>query len=127
MKRLFVFCFLAATAAFAQFSSAIQGTVTDSTQGAIPDAKVIVKNQATGVVREAVTNTEGNYRISSLGPGLYTITFQKSGFNAKEETSVPLALSEVGRVDVILTVGAVSEHVDVIGTAVLLETEQGRV
>src|SRR5262245_2965457 len=126
MKRLVLCCLLAVSAALAQFSSAIQGSVTDATQGAIPDAKVIVKNQATGVTREAVTNTEGTYRIPSLGPGTYTVTVQKSGFTAKE-TSVPLALSEVARVDLVMTVGAVSERVEVLERAVLLETEQGRV
>src|ERR1051325_665940 len=127
MKQLFLCILLTATAAFAQFSSAIQGTVTDATQGAIGDAKVTVKNQATGVSREAVTNSEGNYRISSLGPGLYTVTVQKSGFNTKEQTSVSLTLSEVARADVILTVGAISERVEVSESVVLVETEQGRV
>ena len=95
MKRICCFLMLAAIPAMAQFSSAIQGTVTDASQGAIPEAKVIVKNQATGVTREAVTNAEGGYRISSLGPGTYTLTVQKSGFGVKEQTSVPVALNEV--------------------------------
>src|SRR5437660_4582953 len=127
MTRVYLLLILAATSALAQFSSAIQGTVTDSSHAAIPEAKIVVKNEATGIVREALTNLEGYYRVSSLGPGTYTVTVEKAGFNTKEETSIPLALSEVGKVDVALTVGAVSERVDVKEQVVLVETEQGRV
>ena len=77
----------------------VQGTVADVSQGAIPNAKVTVRNEATGVVRETVTNAEGIYRVSSLGPGTYTITVEKSGFGTKEQKSVELGLSEIGRVD----------------------------
>src|SRR5260370_24035418 len=124
----FLFCFvLAATPALAQFSSAIQGTVTDPSHSGVPDAKVTVKNEATGIARSTTTTADGYYRVSSLGPGTYTVTVQKSEFNTKEETSVPLANSEVGRIDVSLTVGTVNERIDVTGDVVLVETGQGRV
>src|ERR1044071_645170 len=111
--RRFVLClFLAAAPALAQFSSAIQGTVTDATHAAVADAKVTVKNEATGITRTTTTSVEGIYRISSLGPGTHVVTVQKPGFNTKEETSVPVAVSEVARVDVSLTVGAVNERID---------------
>ena len=58
---------LVAIPAPAQFSSAIQGTVTDASHAAVPDAKVVVRNTATGIAREAVTSGDGLYRVSSLG------------------------------------------------------------
>src|SRR5213596_1895693 len=125
--RLSLSFLLTIATAMAQFSSAIQGTVADVSHGTIPDAKVTIRYEATGVVREASTNAEGVYRVSSLGPGAYTITVEKAGFSTKEQTSVQLALNEVGRVDVTLTVGSVTERVDVRGESVLVETEQGRV
>ena len=127
LRQVCLSILLTTVAAFAQFSSAIQGTVTDSSQAAVPDARVKVTNQATGITREAFTNAEGSYRVSSLGPGTYTITVAKAGFNTKEQTGVQLALSEVGRVDITISVGAVNEKVDVVGDLVLVETEQGRV
>jgi len=48
MKRFCLCLFLAAIPAAAQFSSAIQGTVTDASQAAVPDAVVTVTNAATG-------------------------------------------------------------------------------
>jgi len=119
--------FLAIAPAMAQFSSAIQGTVTDSSQSAVPEAKVSVKNNATGIVREAVTSVDGFFRVSSLGPGTYTVVVQKAGFATKEESKVEVAINEVARVDLTLMVGAIAEQVEVTDTAALVETEQGRV
>src|ERR1051326_1952267 len=56
-----------------------------------------------------------------------TIAVSKAGFNVKEQAGVPLALNEIGRVDITLTVGGVAEKVDVRGELVMVETEQGRV
>jgi hypothetical protein len=125
-NRLLATLFLAGLPAFAQFSSAIQGTVTDQSKGAIADAHAVVKNNATGVTREATTSPEGFYRVLSLGPGTYTITVNKNGFS-NAQTTIDLAINEVGRADLTLTVGAVSEKVDVTATTVMIETEQGRV
>ena len=128
MRAKFALYFLfAASISWAQFSSSIQGTVTDSSQAAVPDAKITVRNEATGIVRETATNAEGFYRVSSLGPGTYTVSVERAGFDTKEQHGVSLALNEIGRFDVVLTVGAVVEKVDVNASAVLVETEQGRV
>jgi hypothetical protein len=126
LNRLLATLLFAGLPALAQFSSAIQGTVTDQSKGAIPDAHVVVKNNATGVMREATTSPEGFYRVLSLGPGAYTITVNKNGFS-NAQTTIDLAINEVGRADLTLTVGAVSEKVDVTATTVMIETEQGRV
>src|SRR5437588_10316888 len=99
MTRFALCMILAAAPAVAQFSSAIQGTVTDASHAAVADAKITVKNQATGITRTATTSAEGLYRVSSLGPGTYVVTVQKPGFATKEDTSVPVALNEVARPD----------------------------
>src|SRR5215471_9668688 len=121
LNRLLATLLFAGLPAFAQFSSAIQGTVTDQSKGAIPDAHVLVKNNATGVMREATTSPEGFYRVLSLGPGGYTITVNKNGFS-NAQTTIDLAINEVGRADLTLTVGAVSEKVEVTATTVMIET-----
>jgi hypothetical protein len=127
MFKIALGIFLSTLPCAAQFSSAIQGTITDSSNAAIPEAKVTLKNVDTGIVREALTSPEGLYRISSLGPGTYTLTVEKQGFASAERSSVVLGVSQTSRLDVSLTVGALTEHVDVAATIGLLETEQGRV
>jgi hypothetical protein len=57
--------------AAAQFSSALQGTITDTQQAFVPNATVRVTNATTGVTREAVTSADGVYRVPSLGAGVY--------------------------------------------------------
>lgn len=111
----------------AQFSSAIQGTITDSSTAAVPGAVVTVTNLATGVSRSATTSSEGFYRVSSLGSGTYSVSVVKAGFAKVEQSSVDLANTAVVRVDMTLNVGAISEQVEVKDQAAQLETEQGRV
>ena len=78
-------------------------------------------------MRETLTSPEGLYRIPSLGPGSYTLTVEKPGFASAERSSVTLGVSQTSRLDVALSVGALTERVDVAATIGLLETEQGRV
>src|SRR5262245_43487212 len=113
MKRLCICLFLAAIPLAAQFSSAIQGTVTDASQAAVPDAVVTVTNSATGVVRTANTSAEGFYRISNLGPGTYTLKVDKTGFASAQRENVVLAITDISRVDFALAIGAVAEQVQV--------------
>jgi hypothetical protein len=127
MTRFCLSLLLCALPCAAQFSSAIQGTITDTTNAAVPGAKVTLKNVDTGIVRDAMTNTDGFYRISSLAAGTYTLTVEKSGFASAERSSVLLDVSQTAKLDVALNVGTLSERVDVAATIGLVETEQGRV
>jgi uncharacterized membrane protein len=85
---------LAPAAAWAQFGSAIQGTVTDVQQALVPEATVRVTNMTTGVTREAVTSADGVYRVTSLGPGAYRVEVEKEGFDKAQRDSVRLGISE---------------------------------
>lgn len=111
----------------AQFSGAIQGTITDGQKAVVAEAIVIVTNTANGVTREAQTTTDGIFRILSLGPGVYRVQVAKPGFVTAERESITVGISETVRVDVTLDVSGVQESVTVTTSAPLVETEQGRV
>jgi uncharacterized membrane protein len=111
----------------AQFSSAIQGTVTDSQQGVVAQATVRVTNTTTNVTREATTSTDGVYRVLSLGPGSYRVEVEKAGFLKAQRDAVTVGISETARLDIALEVSGVQESVNVASGAPLVETEQGRV
>ena len=127
MGRLFLYLLVAATPIFSQFSSAIQGTVTDQTGATVPEASVTVTNTSTGITREAKTSAEGFYRVSTLGQGIYTVRVEKTGFRSEMQQSLELASNAVSKVDFTLSPGNVSERVEVTASAPEIETEQGRV
>ena len=66
MPRILCCLLILSLPSFGQFSSAIQGTVTDSSAAAVPDAKVTIKNTETGIVRETITSADGLYRLALL-------------------------------------------------------------
>ena len=115
-------------AAHAQFRAGIQGTVTDSTGAIVKGAKITVTSQETGASQEAITNDEGFYSVSHLGPGLYTINASMTGFKTKIIKDVQVAAEEMGGVSLVLDAGAVTEQITVNGDTIpALQTEDGSI
>ncbi|MFY9562118.1 MAG: carboxypeptidase regulatory-like domain-containing protein [Terriglobales bacterium] len=93
-------------------TSSVQGRVYDSTGAAISGASVTAVNTDTGVSRTTTASGTGDYQITLLPPGDYTVTAEKSGFQ-KSAKKVHLALGAVGTVDFSLAVGQLKEVVTV--------------
>src|SRR5437773_8772477 len=110
---LLVGAVLFVTAVHAQFRAGIQGTVTDSTGAIVKGAKITVTSQETGASQEAITNDEGFYSASHLGPGLYTINASLTGFKPKIIKDVQVAAEEMGGVNQILDAGEVEGQIKV--------------
>jgi hypothetical protein len=115
------------SSALAQFTSSIQGVVTDAAGAAVPEAVVRVTNVASGVGRAAVTSNEGLYRVLNLGPGTYRVEVAMKGFAPAERPTVPLGISETLRADFTLKIGEVVDQVTVTGEIAQVETEEGRI
>lgn len=115
---------LCVSAAYGQVgSSTMTGRVTDPTGSTVPNVNVSVVQLATNFNFTAVTNNDGIYRIPSLQPGAYRVTFEAAGFKKAIREDVDLRSGDTLAVDMILQVGSVSESVEVKGTTQLLETE----
>ncbi|PYV37593.1 MAG: hypothetical protein DMG06_27660, partial [Acidobacteria bacterium] len=100
------------------------GIVTDPTGAVISGAQVIVKNIQTGVERRTPTDQRGRYSLSPLAIGSYTLTVEMPGFRTHLVSNIYLTIGQVGHVDAVLQVGEVSEKINVVDTAPLLQTEQ---
>jgi hypothetical protein len=100
-------------------SGDIAGTITDSTGAAIPGAKVTAINTGTGQVKAATTSGEGNYRISLLQPGTYTVTVTAGGFQTTQG-SLKLSIGQVASQNFKLDVVRSSTTVQVMGTEIPL-------
>lgn len=100
--------------AYGQSTTAtLSGTVTDVSGAVVPDVSVIVTDPATGLRRDATTNTEGLYTIPLLPPGTYTLTAQREGFSPVEITGVVLNIGDQQALKIQLKVGQVGETVTV--------------
>jgi hypothetical protein len=85
------FAALAQLPAYGQFASgSIGATVADSTGAVVPKAKVTLKNEATGAIRDSVTNASGTFDFPSVLPGTYTVTISAAGFRTAEERGIVL-------------------------------------
>ena len=105
-----------------EFRATVKGQVVDSSQGALPGATVTVRNQDTGEVGTATSNSEGNYNIPFLRPGLYSVTVEMEGFQKYTRTDMRLEVSQVAVINAQLGVGGLAESVNVSAEAPLLET-----
>jgi hypothetical protein len=122
--NLLFLLFATATLAVAQIgTSTITGRVTDSTGAIVPNVSVTVLQKATNFVSPATTNSEGIYRVLSLQPGEYRVTFEASGFKKAVNDEVTLRTGDTLAVDIVMQVGQITESVEVTGAAQALETE----
>jgi hypothetical protein len=101
----------------------ITGVVTDSTGAVIPNALVTAVNRDTGFTRSGATAANGVYTIPDLLPGTYRVGAQAKGFSSLERAGIVLDADHVVNVDIQLTVGAASTHVEVVATAPVINTE----
>ncbi len=116
--------FLACTAAFGQRDlGTISGTITDAQGAAIPNAKVTLVNDATGVVNNSQTNESGAFTVPALLPGTYTATVESSGFQKAQQKGIVVNPGEPVAVNLALQIGNASQTVEVTAAAPLLQTE----
>jgi hypothetical protein len=108
----------------AQIATAdLLGTLTDASGSVVPAATVTVTNLGTGARSVTKTDTSGNYVVSLLPPGRYRIRIEQTGFRAWENPAVDLSVADRRRVDAQLTVGDVSQTVEVIAQPTALQTD----
>ncbi len=108
----------------AQVSTAeLNGTVVDQRGAAVPNAKVTVTQADTGVSRQTVADSAGNYLFAALQPGVYNLSAEASGFKRVVQNGLELQINQRAEINLKLELGNVNESVQVTGTAALLETE----
>jgi hypothetical protein len=106
--------------AFAQVTTArLQGTITDPSGAAIPNATITITNTGTGLVTKVTSNARGLYVAPALPAGHYRVVVVKPGFQRSTRT-MTLSISQVAVADFQLSVGAVTQSVTVKGGAPLL-------
>ncbi len=106
--------FMAAGVLSAQtFRGAIAGSVTDSTGAALGGAEVTATNVGTALTRKALTDASGDYALTELPPGGYTVTAGLTGFKTATVKGVRVEVSATARVNLQLALGEKAESVEV--------------
>jgi hypothetical protein len=88
----------------------------------VPGATVVVRNIATGVSHETVSNSTGNFSVPALDAGSYDATVSLSGFKTFKVDKIVLTPGNTSSISVKLEVGAASETVNVQAKTELIET-----
>src|ERR1022692_4914065 len=101
----------------------ILGRVLDDQGGLVPQAAITVQNVATGMTRGTETSAAGEYSLAALPPGNYTLTIGKKGFAQVARPGLRLEIDQKMRVDVQLTLGVVSQTLNVTAPTPVLQTE----
>src|SRR5690348_12756814 len=89
----------------------IVGTLTDQTGAVVPKATVTVTNTATGLSRQATTNTDGYYSIPNLQEGTYDLSITAGGFKTHTQRGVTVPINAATRIDAVIQLGTLAEEV----------------
>ena len=103
--------------------AAVHGTVTDTSEAAIPGAAVSIANTSTGITTTATTDSHGYYIFPQLQiGGPYTVTVTSNGFQKFSSTGLTLNLNDNREVSAKLQIGSAVQTVEVQAAAVQVET-----
>lgn len=91
---VFTLLFSFGAALQAQTTGSIVGRVTDEQGGVLPGVTVEAQSPALQGTRTAVTDSTGNYRLTVLPPGIYSVTFTLSGFATESRKDVTVGLDK---------------------------------
>jgi hypothetical protein len=105
-------------------TGSVTGTVKDPTGAVIVGAAVTATNAQTGGEFRTATDEAGNYLFPLLRSGTYRIVVESKGFQRVQQTGVIVNTSERARIDVTLSVGQVTDTVNVTAETPLLQSEK---
>jgi hypothetical protein len=109
------------------FLGSVVGTITDTTGGSVPGAKVMLTNLGTNEARTATTSNSGDYQFPNLVPGEYRMMVEKEGFSRLVRDGITVAVQSELRVDGSLSVGTAAQTVEVTSAVAALDTESASV
>ncbi len=114
---------LMATNLFSQdFRGTLTGRVVDPSNAPVPEASITVKNEGTNIAATAKTDGRGNFTVSFLPPGSYTLTVSSAGFKVAKRSEIQVTVAQTSTEDVKLELGNVSQEVTVTAEGAVVES-----
>ncbi|HKY28908.1 MAG TPA: TonB-dependent receptor, partial [Pyrinomonadaceae bacterium] len=106
----------------AQTTGSISGEVKDEKQAIVTNATVTVRNVKTNESRTTQTDGDGRYRFNGMPVGDYELTVESTGFAKYVQSGIQLVLNQQANVDVTLKAGQLTEVVNVVENASILNS-----
>jgi carboxypeptidase family protein len=118
LTGLLALTILLAPGAWAQLRivGAVSGTVIDPTGAVVANAKVILKDAQTGIMKETASTNGGTFLFPDLAVGSYVVTVSAPGFKTATLTNISVSTNQTADVKVSLELGAASETITVSGS-----------
>ena len=111
----------AAIPAAAQTGSSIQGTITDEQNAVLPGVTLTLRNAESGVVRTTISEPNGEYRLTGLPSGVYTLTTELQGFAPTSVERINVVIGSQLRQDLRLRLETLQESVTVTAEAPVID------
>jgi hypothetical protein len=108
-------------------TGAISGTVTDATGAVIPNATVTAIRVDTNTATVRTTTSAGDFNITPLTPGLYTVTVTAKGFEKYVQENITVNAIQTVSVNIKLTVGSAEQSITVTAAPPVLETTTAQI
>src|SRR5450759_1678819 len=101
----------------------VTGHISDASGAAVPAAKIALTNVATNAVRRAVSTDSGDYTFPAVAPGFYTVRVEQPSFKTSTVNNVQVQVQQSLRLDFTLEVGQVTESIEILASAQMLQAE----
>jgi len=124
---LLVLLVVTVVAIWAQSTAQINGIVSDASGAAVPGAEVRAIQNDTGASRTVSSGSGGEFVLSNLAPGQYTLEVSKPGFSKFRQIGINLAVADNPNIPVALAVGTVDQQIEVQANAAMVETQNSGV
>src|SRR5437867_5616635 len=101
----------------------VTGVVVDPSGSVVPGVTITLTNRATNAVRSVLSNDAGLYLLPALPPGIHHLKPERPGSSAVARRDIGVQVGSTTRIDIALSIGEVSNVLEVVGGAPVLQTE----
>jgi hypothetical protein len=129
-RLLLASCFAMATMMFSPLAhgqavavAEVDGTITDTSGRAMVNVQVTMIQAETQAPRNTFSDVQGHFAIPNLQPGPYILDVKAPGFKDYRQTGIVLQVGQTIAINVAMTIGAVTETVEVAANASMVETK----
>ncbi len=125
---VFAAVLLSAPSAFAQGSdtAGLEVYVRDASGAILPGAKVHIEQQQENIVRDGVTDKQGEYRFTAIPSGDYVVTIEKEGFGQTVESGISLTVGQMATINVAVNAKE-STQVNVTSATPIIDTDRSQI